>query len=148
VRTALALLVEHDDPAAALLDPRIAELEDAKRVWRSELDRIVHTAPRVADTVALVRFSSACHVHPQVATTWSRRLAPRMVLAANDGYVDGRVTFAVRGGTGSLPAQLRAALPDVGGEFAHGHDRASGGSLAPEDFERLLARFGLRPHRH
>jgi single-stranded-DNA-specific exonuclease len=77
------------------------------------------------------------------AETWSRRLAPRIVIAANDGYVAGRVNFAVRGGTASLPALLRAALPDVGGEYAHGHDRASGGSIAPGDFERLLAALGL-----
>ena len=38
---------------------------------------------------------------------------------------------------------LRAALPDVRGDFAHGHDRATGGSLAPEDFERLLDGLGL-----
>lgn len=143
VRTALALLVEHDDPGSALLDSRIAELEDAKRLWKAEFDRVVRTAPRVGETVALLRFSSSCQVHPLVATTWARRLAPRVVLAANDDYLPGRVNFAVRGGTASLPALLRAALPGVEGEFAHGHDRASGGSLSPEDFERLLEGLGV-----
>lgn len=143
VRTALALLVDHDDPADALLDPRIEELEEAKRAWKAEFDRVVRTAPRVGDTVALLRFSSAFQVHPLVATTWARRLAPRVVLAANDGYLPGRVNFAARGGTASLPALLRAALPGVEGEFAHGHDRASGGSLSPEDFERLLEALGV-----
>jgi single-stranded-DNA-specific exonuclease len=144
VRTALAILVEHDDPDEALLDPRIDELDEAKRYWRAEFDRVVRTAPQVTDGVALVRFSSLCQVHPLVATTWSRRLPPRVVLAANDGYLPGRVDFAVRGGTASLPATLRAALRDVGGDVAHGHDRASGGSLDAADFERLLAAFGLR----
>jgi single-stranded-DNA-specific exonuclease len=143
VRTALALLVEHDDPATALLDPRIAELEEAKRAWKAELDRVVRTGPQVGGAVALLRFSSPFRVHPLVATTWARRLAPRVVLAANDGYLPGRVSFAARGGTASLPALLRAALPGAEGELAHGHDRASGGSLAPEEFERLLAGLGL-----
>lgn len=143
VRTALALLVEHEDPREALRDPRIAELEEAKARWRAEFDRVVRTAPRVGDRAALLRFSSEAQVHPLVATTWARRLAPRMVLAANDGYVTGRVHFSVRGGEGSLPGRLRAALPGVGGEFAHGHDRATGGALDPEDFERLLAGLGL-----
>jgi single-stranded-DNA-specific exonuclease len=140
VRTALALLVEHDDPRAALEDPRIAELEEAKAAWRAEFDRVVRTAPRmVGDRVALLRFASPAQVHPLVATTWSRRLAPRIVLAANDGYLaDGVVNFAVRGGEGDLRRVLRDALPDVGGEFAHGHDRATGGSLEAADFERLL----------
>ena len=144
IRTALALLVEHDDPRAALADSRIAELEAAKAAWRGEFERVVRTAPRVADGVAVLRFSSPAQVHPLVATTWARRLAPRMVLAANDDYLPGMVNFAVRGGEGDLRQRLREALPGVGGEFAHGHDRATGGSLAPLDFEALLAGLGLR----
>ena len=141
VRTALALLVEHDDPKAALADPRIAELEEAKAAWRAEFDRVVRTAPRmVGEEVALLRFASPAQVHPLVATTWARRLSSRVVLAANDGYLGaGTVNFAVRGGSGDLRAFLRRALPDARGEFAHGHDRATGGSLSDEDFDRLLA---------
>lgn len=143
VRTALALLVEHEDPRDALRDPRIAELEEAKAAWRAEFDRVVRTAPQVGDRVALLRFASPAQVHPLVATTWARRLAPRVVLAANDGYVDGRVHFSVRGGEGSLIDVLKAALPGVTGEVAHGHARATGGALEPADFERLLAGLGL-----
>ncbi len=141
VRTALALLVEHDDPREALRDPRAAELEEAKAAWRAEFDRVVRTAPRmVGDRVALLRFASPAQVHPLVATTWARRLAPRVVLAANDGdLAPGTVTFAVPGRDGDLRALLRDALPAAGGEFAHGHDRATGGSLDAADFERLLA---------
>src|SRR3712207_1660562 len=103
------------------------------------MDRVVRTAPVVGEGVALLRFSSPCQVHPLVATTWARRLAPRVVIAANDGYLPGRVNFSLRGGEGSLLAFLRAALPEgVEGEVGHGHDRATGGSLTPEDFERVL----------
>ncbi|MDP9377793.1 MAG: DHH family phosphoesterase [Actinomycetota bacterium] len=144
VRTALALLVEHDQPKAALADSRIGELREAKQAWRSEFNRVVRTAPRVSGDVALIRFDSRAQVHPLVATTWARRLTPRMVLVANDGYLPGRVNFAVRGGEGNLRRRLREALPGVGGEFAHGHDRATGGSLAPEDFERLLENLDRR----
>ena len=141
VATALALLVEHDGPREALRDPRVAELEEAKRAWRAEFDRVVRTAPRmVGEGTAVLRFASPAQVHPLVATTWARRLAPRMVLAANDGYLaPGVVNFAVRGGSGDLRRVLRDALPDAVGEFAHGHDRATGGSLSEPDFERLLA---------
>lgn len=143
VRTALALLVEHDDPRHALADPRVAELEAARAAWRAEFDRVVRTAPRmVGDGVALLRFSSPAQVHPLVATTWARRLAPRAVIAANEHYLGpGIVNFAIRGGTGDLRALLRQALPDAGGEFAHGHPRATGGSLREAEFERLLARL-------
>lgn len=139
---ALALLVEHDDPKAALADARIALLAESRDVWKAEFARAMRTAPRVAGDVAVIRFASPCQVHPLVAGAWMRRLAPRMVLAANDDYLPGRVNFAVRGGDGDLRRRLREALPDAGGEFAHGHDRATGGSLAPDDFERLLAGLG------
>ena len=50
------------------------------------------------------------------------------------------MNFAVRGGDLRDPRELlRAALPEQGGEFAHGHPRATGGSLEPPAFERLLA---------
>jgi single-stranded-DNA-specific exonuclease len=66
------------------------------------------------------------------------------VIAANDDYLPGRVNFAVRGGDGTdLRALLRAALPGAGGEFAHGHPRATGGSLEPDDFDRLVAALGV-----
>jgi len=144
VRTALAVLVDAEDARAALEDPRIDELEQAKRAWKAELDRVVRTPPVVGDGIALLRFSSPCQVQPLVATMWARRLAPRVVVAANDGYLPGRVSFAARGGEGSLLALLRSALPaGVEGEAGHGHDRATGGSLAPEDFKRLMDALGL-----
>ena len=72
-----------------------------------------------------------------------------MVLAANDGYLgEGTVNFAVRGGEGDLRRVLRDALPIEGDaashEFAHGHDRATGGSLPDAEFERLLAGLAAR----
>jgi single-stranded-DNA-specific exonuclease len=70
-------------------------------------------------------------------------MAPRSVIAANDGYLPGRVNFSIRGGEGDLRMLLQRALPDVGGEFAHGHAGATGGSLSAGDFERLLAALEL-----
>ncbi|HWH15942.1 MAG TPA: hypothetical protein VNT51_14470 [Miltoncostaeaceae bacterium] len=146
VGTALALLVEHADPREALADGRVRLLAEARDAWRSELDRVMRTAPRVTDDLAVIRFRSAAQVHPLVATAWTRRLAPRMVLAANDDYLPGMVNFAVRGGAGAdLRARLRDALPEADGEFAHGHPRATGGSLTPAEFDLLLSRLGAAP---
>lgn len=144
VRTALALLIEHQDARDALLDERIAVLEACKARWRASFDRAVRTAPAVGDEVAVVRFDEPCQVHPLVATTWQRRLKPRVVLAANDGWLPGRVNFAVRGGDRDLRAFLREALPEgKDHEFAHGHPQATGGSLPAPLFERLLERLGV-----
>ncbi|MDP9384684.1 MAG: hypothetical protein M3P50_05550 [Actinomycetota bacterium] len=92
----------------------------------------------------MLRFRSPYQVHPLVATTWARRFAPRMVLAANDDYLPGRVNFAVRGGGRGqdLRARLRAALPDATGELGNGHARAT--RLAePRGVRRLVAALGV-----
>jgi single-stranded-DNA-specific exonuclease len=145
VRTALELLVESEDARGALADPRFADLDEAKRACKAEVDRVIRGAiPKVGESIALVRFSSPCEVQPLIAMTWARRLSPMVVIAANDGYLPGCVTFALRGGEGSLPALLRSALPhDAEGAVAHGHDRATGGSLEPADFESLVEALGL-----
>jgi single-stranded DNA-specific DHH superfamily exonuclease len=139
VRDALALLVESASAREALRDPRIKLLEEARAEWRSELARVRRTAPSVGRAIAVIRFTSPAQVHPLVATQWQKRLAPRPVIAANDGYLPGRVNFSVRGGEGDLRSLLRDALPELGGEFAHGHPRATGGSITPEQFEQLLS---------
>lgn len=139
VRTALALLVEAEDARGALADPRTEELREAKDAGRAALATALRTAPMVGERVAVIRFGLPFQVHPLVAQTWARRLAPRPVLAANDGWIDGRVNFSIRGGDGDLRALLRAALPDPReGEVGNGHERATGGSLPPDEFARLL----------
>jgi single-stranded-DNA-specific exonuclease len=145
VRAALDLLVTSDDARAALADPRAAELDEAKREFKAELDRVMrHAPPVMGDSVALVRFSSPYLVHTALALTWARRLAPMVVVAANDGFLPGEVTFALRGGEGSLLAMLRAALPEDAGDGAvHGHEGEAGGTLAPEDFERAVQALGV-----
>jgi single-stranded-DNA-specific exonuclease len=144
VREVLRLLVESSSVVAALEDPRAQLLRRCKEEWQRAFDHALKTAPRVRDGTALIRFSSPYQVHPVVATAWERRLAPKLVVAANDGYLPDRVNFAVRGGVGDLRRVLREALPDAGGEFAHGHDRATGGSVDPDTFERLLSGLGFR----
>jgi single-stranded-DNA-specific exonuclease len=139
VRTALALLVDHDSPEAVLDDPRIRVLERARQEARACFERVVRTAPRFHGDVAVIRLCAPYQVHPLVAAAWMRRLAPKPVLVANDGWVPGRVNFSVRGGDRDLRALLRAALPDPkDGHVGNGHPRATGGSLPPQEFERLL----------
>lgn len=141
VAAALELLVEHEDPRGALADARTAELAEAKRVCRAECERAMRIEPTMAGAAAIVRLSSPCAVQSLVATAWSRRMGGRLVVAANDGCLPGRVAFAACGGPGSVVALLRGALAGAGGE--RGGDDAAGGVLAPEAFARLLAGLGL-----
>jgi single-stranded-DNA-specific exonuclease len=145
VRTALSVLMDHDSPQAALADPRIRVLERAREEWRAAFERVVRTRPEFHGDVAVLRFCAPYQVHPLVAQAWARRLAPRPVLAANDGWVPGRVNFSVRGGNGKdLRALLRSAMQEWSGDLGNGHPKATGGSLAPDEFDALLAGLATR----
>ena len=142
LRTAFELLRDSRNAEAALVDPRLDELREAKGQVGAARMRAVRTAPQVGPQAALLRFSEPARVHGLVAAAWARRLAPRVVVAANDGWRDGRVSFAVRSADDlDLRAWLRERYeppPEAGG-YARGHARATGGNLDPEAFEELAA---------
>ena len=81
-----------------------------------------------------------------MATRWAQRLPEHIVIAANTGYLPGRVNFALRSRMNTdLIAFLRGLeLPPLQGEFANGHARATGGSLAAQDFLVFAEALGFR----
>lgn len=118
----------------------VDRLEAYRQEVQAEVTRCGRVAPRRLGDAALVRFSSGAQVHPLVAARWSGRLAPAVVIAANDGYLPGRVNFAVRSASDrNLLHWLRALpfTPSPSAEYANGHARATGGSLPVADFERF-----------
>lgn len=125
--------------------PGTDDLVACRSEVRAELDRVARTPPRIANNVALLRFSSPAQIHPLIATRWAARLAPKIVIAANDGYLPGRVNFAVRSASSvDLLAFLRGlGLGSVEGEFANGHPRATGGSIPPHELARMLEALGF-----
>ena len=127
--------------------PGTAALHRHQALVRAEVDRCARTPPVVAGNVALLRFTSAAQVHPIVAIRWAHRLRPRVVIAANDGFIAGRVNFAVRTDAEIDLLQWLRDLPfepSPGGEYANGHARATGGSRSAEDFAAFRAAAGFR----
>ena len=121
-------------------------LEEMQREVRSEMERCSRVPPRTAGNLALIRFSSGAQVHPVVAVRWSGRLRPRIVIAANDGYLPGRTNFAVRcADPVDLLEWLRKLpfVPSDRAEYGNGHSRATGGSLTIEDFDRFSQQLGF-----
>ena len=125
--------------------PAAQRLEQMQAEVRSEMERCSRVPPRKSGRTALIRFSSGAQVHPIVATRWSGRLRPLIVIAANDGYLPGRTNFAIRsadevdllGWLRGLPFQ-----PADAAEYGNGHARATGGSLTHADFERFVELLG------
>lgn len=121
--------------------PGVDRLRAYSKAVQTEVSRCSRAAPRIVGDAALIRFASAAQVHPIVATRWSRRLAPAVVIAANEGYIPGRVNFAIRNGSNvNLLEWLRGIpfTPSPDAEYANGHPRATGGSLSREEFERFV----------
>ncbi len=157
VRTALAILVEHDDPREALKDPRIAELEEAKRAWRAAFDAAVRTRRRCSATTSPSSdLRAAYQVHPLAPQTWSCR--PRQ-LRGDRGERrlpagPGELRDAVRAPQGRRPPRLRCLARRRRAERtrccrtppatarARGHAGATGGSVTPAEFERLMKAMG------
>jgi hypothetical protein len=132
-----------DDVASGQL-PETATLQRFQAEVRAEIDRCRRVPPAIARNVAMIRVSSGAQVHPVVATRWLRRLAPRIVMAANDGYLPGRTNFAVRSQSDiDLVTWLRRLpfTPSPDAEYAHGHPRATGGSLSTSDFGAFISRL-------
>ena len=126
--------------------PGTRTLERQREAVRREIERCSRMPPAIAGDVALIRCTSAAQVHPILAIRWAQRLRPRIVVAANDGYLPGRVNFAARCAADvDLVAWLRGLsfTPGVDADYANGHARATGGSLTVADFERFLTAVGF-----
>lgn len=126
--------------------PQTAILEWYQEEVRAEIDRCARVAPVIVGNTAVVRFSSGAQVHPVVATRWAHRLRPRIVIAANDGYLPDRTNFALRCAADvNLVTWLRSLpfTPPADSQYAHGHARATGGSLPSAEFDALLATLGF-----
>jgi hypothetical protein len=126
--------------------PGVDGLRDCRMEVQREVARCAKTPPRFAGNVALLLFSSGAQIHPLVAVRWAQRLPEHIVIAANAGYLPGRVNFALRSRLDvDLIAYLRGLpVAPLEGEYARGHAKATGGSLSQEDFLRLMDAIGFR----
>jgi len=121
--------------------PDVERLRALRAEVQAEVSRCARVPPRMHGEAAVIRIKSRAQVHPLVAVRWTSRLRDKVVLVANEGFLPGRVNFVVRSARGiDLLAWLRALdIGPVGPDYARGHPAATGGSLLPEEFERLLA---------
>lgn len=147
VEAAATALLEHPDPAslARSTRPSVRALRDAAREVRVELDRAKRIAPRFSGKVALLELRSPCQVHPLIARIWSNRLKGYIVIAANEGYLPGRVNFSVRtsGDVDLIRFLHDVRPPGAEASYGGGHDRATGGSLPVETWSRWIEDLGF-----
>ena len=154
---ALALLLDALDPADALsgAHPGLGACAAARDEVRAALAEGRRAPPRFGSRhgggVAMIRLDSPCQIHPLVAQSWVGRLKADVVLAANFGYLPGRVAMSGRArGDADLVAFLARHRPEGADPllYGNGHRRAAGGTLAPEAWNAFAADLGFGPEMH
>lgn len=142
-------LLTHSNPKE-LVNSTSAEVEQlraARLEVKQALESARKIAPVFANQVALIQLNSACQIHPLIAQSWSRRLPKFIVIAANAGYLPGRVNFSARSASQNVRQFLRSqSISEGEGTFGQGHDQASGGSLPPDRWSELLLKLGFASH--
>jgi len=128
-------------------DADVQAMKAAREEVKAAMNEAKKAAPIFAGQVALIRMNSRCQIHPLIAQIWRGRLPKYIVIAANEGYMDGRINFSARSGNDTNVLQfLRGIeLSEGEGNFGHGHDGASGGSLPPARWNELLGKIGFAP---
>ena len=145
--TAARALLSFADPRTMVNanTPDLESLRAAREEVKLALAEAKKAAPIFAGQVALIRLHSACQVHPLIAQIWRSRLPKYVVIAANDRYLPDRVNFSARSAPGINVLELlrSVSIPAGEGNFGHGHDQASGGSLEPHRWNALLTALGF-----
>ncbi|MFN2530704.1 MAG: DHH family phosphoesterase [Pyrinomonadaceae bacterium] len=140
-------LLQHANPRALVNSDadEVQQLRLAREEVKAAMNEAKKAAPVFAGSVALVRMSSPCQIHPLIAQIWRSRLPRYIVIAANEGYLPNRVNFSARSAANvSVLKFLREIeLSEGEGYHGHGHDQASGGSLPIQRWNELLAKLGF-----
>ncbi|RVU13947.1 DHH family phosphoesterase [Methylobacterium oryzihabitans] len=145
---ALRLLLRADSPSDVVSDvsPDGEALRSARAEVKEALDAARTVPPLFAGPVALIRCDSPCQIHALIAQSWTHRLRRQVVIGANAGFREGFVHFAAR--SASVPdliAFLQDRAPTLGPKdhFAQGHQRATGGQVTRETWNRFVAGLGF-----
>jgi single-stranded DNA-specific DHH superfamily exonuclease len=140
-------LVAHASPQSLVESDseEVETLRAAREEVKRAMDEAKKAAPVFAGQVALIRINTPCQIHPLIAQIWRTRLPKYIVIAANEGYMPGRVNFSARSAadTNLLDFFRSIELSDGAGTFGHGHDQASGGSLEIARWNELLEKLGF-----
>jgi single-stranded-DNA-specific exonuclease len=146
-QAAFDLLTRANGPKQVLSGefPETAALLQAKAEVKQALDEARKVGPKFSGNVALVQFSSPCQVHPLIAQQWRGRLKNAIVIAANTGYREGFVHFAVRSSndTDILALLAQHRPPGADEQYGNGHRAASGGALRWDDWTFFLTTLGF-----
>ncbi len=150
------------DTSVDLLDQaqHVSDLVDHERdavrrleTYRSEVNREVrrcrHERPHFSWKVAVVPFKSACDIQGLIAETWRRQLQKYLVIAANFGYLEGKVAYVIRTELEISVIDFMESIRPAGldSHVVFGHDKAGGAVLDRDLWFELANRMGFKNKR-
>jgi single-stranded-DNA-specific exonuclease len=137
----LTQVTDHNRAEVRLLEKYRAEVN-------AEVRRCRHERPHFSWKVAMVPFESRCEIQGLIAETWRRQLENYLVIAANFGYLEGKVAYVIRTELQTSVIDFMESLRPGGldSHVAFGHDRAAGAVLDKEIWSQLVARMRFSTH--
>lgn len=111
-----------------------------KEKIKKDIDKWKRTKPKFIKNIALIEINSPNLIHPVIAQIWKSILNKYIVICANYGYIENRVSFSMRTSLDiSLLSFLRKYLnPSIEEDLGFGHERATGGIVDLEKWNLLI----------
>ena len=153
VREALALLARSDGPEGFLADESsdMERLRSARVAVMQALGEWSHQRPYFMWRVALAPVASPARIEDILAAMWARQLPRYMIVAANSGYVPGKVHLVARSDSPErdLLRLLDKTAPEgIARPFALGRPDYVEAVLPTDAWQRMLAAMRFRaPHK-
>lgn len=139
------LLVRSNSPAIFIAAAKRAGIDKLREELKLELRKNLKIAPVFSSFFVLFQLDSPHQIHPLIASIWSAKLSRYVVIAANWGYLPGKVSFSMRTESGRNLLVLLKKYRKEGEEIGFGHSKATGGIVEEEVFRDFLRRLGFKP---
>jgi single-stranded-DNA-specific exonuclease len=142
-------LIDRARGVSDLVDRRqqaVQMLESYRAEVNREVKRCRHEKPQFSWKVAAVPFKSNCDIQGLIVEPWRRQLKKYLVIAANFGYLEGKVAYVIRTELETSVIDFMESIRPAGldSHVVFGHDRAGGAVLDTDLWYRLADRMGYR----
>jgi single-stranded DNA-specific DHH superfamily exonuclease len=141
IETSLNYLIESENFSDLLVDSENKKrLIEYKEIVKNDIDKWKKTKPKFIKNVAIIEINSQNLIHPVIAQIWRNVLEKYIIICANFGYIEGKVSFSMRTSLNiSLLDFLRNFLePSIEEDLGFGHERATGGIVSIEKWNEFI----------
>lgn len=144
IETSLNYLIESEKFSDLLIDSEYKKkLIEYKEIVKEDIEKWKRAKPKFIKNVAIIEINSENLIHPVIAQIWRNILDKYIVICANYGYIEGKVSFSMRTSLNiSLLEFLRNFLePSIEEDLGFGHEKATGGIVSIEKWNEFIKKI-------